>query len=93
MTVISTDTFDDAISKITDRTVVERALKSIQKLESANSLRDVTNIKTMKGYSGFYRLRFGDYRIGFSLEDVNTVMLLSVDHRNEFYRFFPQSFA
>jgi mRNA interferase RelE/StbE len=64
-------------------------MNAVEKLEAANSLRDISNIKSMQGYPGFYRIRFGDFRIGFRLVDENTIRLLAIEHRSVFYRDFP----
>ncbi len=51
-------------------------------------LQDIPNIKAMVGYPGHYRIRLGDYRLGFRLHD-NELELMRVMHRCEFYRYFP----
>ncbi|MEZ2302159.1 MAG: type II toxin-antitoxin system RelE/ParE family toxin [Microcoleus sp.] len=33
-------------------------------LEVINTLEEIPNIKAMRGYSGRYRIRIGDYRMG-----------------------------
>lgn len=33
-------------------------------LPKANSLKDIANVKAMKGYANRYRVRMGNYRIG-----------------------------
>ncbi len=86
--VFSADFYND-IERISDRKVIERALKAIEKIESANFLREVTSVKAMQGYSGFYRIRFGDFRIGFQLLDKNKVRMLAIDHRSKIYKHFP----
>ncbi len=45
-------------------------------------------IKPMKGFKDFYRIKFGDYRIGFKKEN-NTVTFKRVKHRKDIYKFFP----
>lgn len=45
-------------------------------------------IESMKGYSGYYKIRFGDYRVGFHIEN-NTVIFERVLHRKEIYSHFP----
>ena len=85
--------FYDDLSKITDTTVLQRSDKAIDKLKSANSLREVSNIKAIKGHPNHFRLRFGDFRIGFCLENKHTITLLAIDHRSKIYRHFPNNFA
>ena len=75
-----------------DYLTIERAEKAIAKLRKANSLREVANVKSMKGATDFYRIRIGAFRIGFRLVDENTIRLLEIDRRSVFYRNFPFNF-
>lgn len=52
------------------------------------NLKEISNLKKLKGDYNAYRIRVGDYRIGFFLED-NTITFARVLHRREFYRYFP----
>jgi mRNA interferase RelE/StbE len=56
----------------------------------AKSLRDLfgLDIKQMVGWKGYYRIRTGDYRIGFRV-DGETVIFLRVSHRKDIYKHFP----
>jgi mRNA interferase RelE/StbE len=58
-------------------------------LPEVDTLKDFPNIKAMVGYPGYYRFRFGDYRIGFIITDDVVVILMRILHRREFYRYFP----
>jgi len=49
---------------------------------------EIPNLKKMKGHTNAYRIRFGDYRIGFLFEN-NTIILSRVMNRKEIYRYFP----
>jgi mRNA interferase RelE/StbE len=93
MNISYDESFYDSIDRITDNTIVDRVAKAIQKLKSANHLREVTNIRAMQGCPGYYRLRFGDFRIGFRLVDENTIRLLVIDHRSKIYNHFPDNYA
>ncbi|MGL4377778.1 MAG: type II toxin-antitoxin system RelE family toxin [Microcoleaceae cyanobacterium] len=42
----------------------------------------------MKGDDNAYRLRVGDYRIGFYFDD-ETITFVRVLHRKDIYRYFP----
>ena len=48
----------------------------------------LTQIKKMSGFSRYYRRRFGDYRVGFSIEE-GEIIFYRVLHRREIYRRFP----
>ena len=51
-------------------------------------LSDLTSIKKIKGYPGYYRARIGEYRVGFELRD-DEIVVHRVLHRREIYRYFP----
>lgn len=57
-------------------------------LPAAQSLQSLPNVKALAGYSNRYRIRVGDYRIGIELNG-NTLEVMRVLHRREFYRYFP----
>jgi mRNA-degrading endonuclease RelE of RelBE toxin-antitoxin system len=61
---------------------------AFETLPGAVSLADITNVKAIKGYTGRYRVRIGDYRIGLEMTD-GTARLMRVLHRKDFYRYFP----
>lgn len=62
-------------------------LKFISELEKATNL-DKFDIKKMVGHSKYYRIRIGNYRIGFSIED-DCIFLVRVAKRDEIYKIFP----
>jgi mRNA-degrading endonuclease RelE of RelBE toxin-antitoxin system len=60
----------------------------IDQLQDVHSLSEIPNLKKLKGYKTAYRIKLGDYRIGFLIED-NIIRLSRVMHRREIYRYFP----
>ena len=46
------------------------------------------NIKTIKGFKNFYRIKLKDYRIGFKKEN-SKIIFIRVKHRKDIYRYFP----
>jgi mRNA interferase RelE/StbE len=68
---------------------VQSQLKSLLgKIIVATSLQELDAIK-MKGDPNAYRVRFGNYRIGFYLEEGQVVLSRVLD-RKEIYRYFPK---
>ena len=61
----------------------------IELLIKAESLKDILNVKKMKGFKTAYRIKMGDFRIGFIIED-DIIKLSRVLNRKEVYRFFPK---
>jgi len=45
-------------------------------------------IKPIKGFKKYYRIRLGDYRIGFKKEN-NSIIFMRVKHRKDIYKHFP----
>jgi len=48
------------------------------------------NMKKMKGYQSYYRIRVGDYRIGCKVEPKNQVVFYRVKSRADIYKLFPE---
>ena len=46
------------------------------------------NIKKMKWFKNYYRIRFWDFRLGLKVDD-EKVVLLTVKHRKDIYKSFP----
>lgn len=55
-----------------------------------NSLKDLfeDGAKKLVGYADYYRIRIGDYRVGFTVDE-STVIFMRVLHRREIYKYFP----
>lgn len=60
----------------------------IQQITTAKKLSDLTSCKKLKGFKNAYRIRFGNYRIGFFFEN-ESVELVRILSRKDIYRFFP----
>lgn len=54
----------------------------------ADDLRAVVNLKKLQNHDDAYRIRVGDYRVGFTY-DGGTVTFRRVLHRKDIYRYFP----
>lgn len=81
--------FDELVSEVEDKILQKRIKKIIEKVANAVNLNQISNIRPMVGYPGYYRIKFGDYRIGISLEE-NTVWFLYFGKRDEStYKKFP----
>ncbi len=46
-------------------------------------------IKKISGFSKYYRIKIGDYRIGFKKEASSEIYFMRVKHRKDIYKFFP----
>jgi mRNA interferase RelE/StbE len=80
--------FEKDLSKLRDEDLLVKVKSVIEEIETAESLLDVSNIKKLKTDGNYYRIRVGNYRIGF-IEDEGTITFTRVLHRKEMYRYFP----
>jgi mRNA interferase RelE/StbE len=89
MNVEFSKSFDKQTARITDTVLLKRIGNIIKKVIECDSLNEIPNLKPIVGHPGFYRIRFGDYRIGISLEE-ETVWFHFFGKRDEStYKKFP----
>jgi len=81
--------FEKYLDKIRDSTLLTRIEKIILKIEEADSLVDLPNVKKLSGFQNYYRIRISDYRIGFEKIDETTLRLIIIAHRKDIYKLFP----
>jgi mRNA interferase RelE/StbE len=81
--------FIKAIVKIKNPLVLKRIENIIYSLESAESIENFSNIKKLIGYTSYYRVKMGAYRIGFELINDKEIKLITVLHRKDIYKKFP----
>lgn len=77
------------LKKLRDKQLKNSIAKAIEDMEAAKELTQVKNLKKMEGYSTFYRIRIGDYRIGLQLMDKELIYFVAFDHRKDIYTHFP----
>jgi len=53
-----------------------------------DNLSEIGKVEKMTGYKNYFKIRFGDYRVGIKKED-NTIIIETVKHRREIYKYFP----
>jgi len=56
-------------------------------IKNLNELKNLS-INKMQGFNSYYRIRIGNYRIGFKKEGL-TIIFMRALHRKDIYRFFP----
>jgi mRNA interferase RelE/StbE len=57
-------------------------------LTEIQNIHQIPHCSKIRGYDYFYRIRIGDYRIGFELTG-NKIIIYRIMHRKDIYRFFP----
>ncbi len=89
MKVIYTKTFLKDLSKV----FPDKRRKQIEKfvfveLPGLSSIESAGNIEQMTGFKNYYKVRFGDFRVGMNKND-DTIEVLRVLNRKEIYKYFP----
>jgi mRNA interferase RelE/StbE len=56
----------------------ERIIKAIYRIPNGD-------IKRLKGQNGIYRLRVGDYRIIYSMDNKLTILIMNIGNRGNIY--------
>ena len=69
-----------------ERVEIERFL--IQDIKNFRSFREIEKLEKLTGCQHFYKIRFGNYRVGLQFKD-GTLIFERVLHRKEIYRYFP----
>jgi mRNA interferase RelE/StbE len=80
--------FNKDLDKIYLAHVKHAVAKAIVEVETAQNIQQVGNVKKLKGTKTAYRIRIGDYRIGFYYER-GIVQFARVVHRKDIYKVFP----
>ncbi len=81
--------FEKSIDKIKDKKILHRIENAIINAEDSMSIDKISNVKKLVGSSHYYRIKVGDYRMGFEQMNENTIRFIIVLHRKEIYRRFP----
>lgn len=89
MIVLFDRSFGKSLDKLKDKQIKERLKTLIVSMEKAETIGDLPALKAMKGHTGFYRIRLGDFRVGFELTGQNEILLILVAHRKDIYKRFP----
>ena len=88
MVVYTTNSFNKDISKNKDKKIASKIEQTIGKMETVNAVSELPEIKKLSGHSHAYRIRIGDYRLGFFLID-NSIRLTIFANRKDIYKYFP----
>jgi len=81
--------FDRSLGQIHDPNVLRKLKRIIIQIEDSPSLLQLPNIIKLSGFSHYYRIRIGDYRIGIELINKTKVRFLIIAHRKDIYKIFP----
>ena len=81
MKLIPTTEFNKTVSKITDKIAKKRLDELILKLETAKSLSEISNVVSLKGMSGLFRITTGDFRLLIKQIKNGDIIIILIDYR------------
>ena len=80
--------FEKDLRNIQEKSLLKKIISVINNVKKADDTKQISNLKKLKGYDTFYRIKIGDYRIGIEIAE-NKVIFTRFLHRREVYRYFP----
>jgi len=89
MNIIFLNSFKKDIKKIKSSTLKAKIRNSIITIENAETLKEIKNNKKLSGSYFAYRIRIGNYRLGYYFEN-DTVELARFLKRSDIYKVFPK---
>lgn len=81
--------FLKCIRKNRDTSLHAKIEQILLECEQANGIEDLRNCKKLTGFASYFRIRVGDYRLGFEKVDNTTLRFIALAHRKEIYKNFP----
>ncbi len=81
--------FYKSLSKLKNPIVANQVEEVIGIVQDSRSIREIPQIKKLQGFSNYYRIRLGDYRLGIELENSQSVRFIVITHRKDVYKYFP----
>ena len=68
--------------------ILRRVRKAIEQVEAARTFQQIPNLTRLDASGKYYRIRVGDYRLGFVFEQ-GAVTFVRCLNRKDIYRYFP----
>lgn len=88
MLILAEKTFLKDVEKIREKSVLLKLQEFIESIRRAETLDEISDVKKIAGSKNYFRMRFGNYRIGFKFQN-KEIKLIRILHRKEIYRYFP----
>ena len=89
MNLVFTNAVTKDVRKIKDQKVKKEITKVVENIKNASSLKEITSVKKLSGHPSAFRIKIGNYRLGFYYEDDNIIIARFLK-RNDMYKVFPK---
>lgn len=88
MKILVNKVFLKELSKLPSKERQKVEMLLFQEVENYTSPAQIPNFQKLKGYKNYFKIRFGDYRIGLKMEN-DTLYFERILHRKDIYKFYP----
>jgi mRNA interferase RelE/StbE len=82
------DSFGKDLDRLHEPAIKKAVAGIIINCEQASLLKDIPNVKKLKGFKNAYRIRTREYRLGFYFEN-GVIEFARILNRKDIYRAFP----
>lgn len=82
--------FEKDLHAVKDKKLFSKIKKIIIGCKNSDNVSQIKDIKKLKGYDTFFRIKIGDYRIGIEIIK-NELIFVRFLHRKDIYKFFPSN--
>ncbi len=90
MEIIYLKSFYKDLVKLNDRKVKEALKSVISKVQLAERLDQIQQVKKLSGYPNAYRIKVKDYRLGMYKINATTLEMARFVKREDIYKVFPK---
>jgi mRNA interferase RelE/StbE len=80
--------FEKDIDKIRDPRILQKISLCIEQVINSTSIKEIPNLKKLKGFKDHYRIRIGDYRAGIVIKQDEAIFERFLD-RKDIYKYYP----
>ena len=87
MEIIITKTFEKQL-KLVPKYIRKSAILVLEALETAKNVTEIKDLKKLSGYTNYYRIRIGNYRMGLQIINPKIIVVIIL-HRGTVYKVFP----
>ena len=88
MKVLIDESFEKDIKKVANNKLLNLIADCIEEIRDIDKFSNISGCKKLKGSRNAYRIRIGNYRIGFIFEN-QTIIFIRFLHRSKIYNNFP----
>jgi mRNA interferase RelE/StbE len=80
--------FEKDIDNIRDPKILKKISLCIEQVIKSDSIKEIPNLKKLKGFKEHYRIRIGDYRAGIVIKNNEATFERFLD-RKDIYKYYP----